>query len=383
MKSETIKKIFSIGLGLACAVIILIICALLFSTTNLAIDTGLAFGSLLITVFFSVYLMPVVGAVFLVLAIMYAVKMVKYKEGKAKKVITILGIFVLLVITFVATYITLYQYLFTRVGDITDTMPFVHKTSGVITIILTIFLYITWTKQFKHIVDAAQEQIVQGDPINGNADNRNKKIIIAVIIIACVAGIVLFLVFDGRKDTKLTNTESEPYNQTAASDMIESEQANGESETYYVNEEDGFMVYLSNLWRDRYQVTIYKTEDHGENWEEVDTDLDEVYIGSEFKFLSEEIGFVHDPYGGVDSYDTVKITRDGGKTWKELSVNKPSSIKENNIFYKDLPEMVDGKLEIIAYTVAPAESQKYKYYKFESENLGKTWNYVGVADQGK
>ena len=79
MKSETINKIFGIGLGISCIIIILIICSLLFSVTNFAIDTGLAFGVFLITIFLSVYIVPVVGTIFLILAILYAVKIIKYK----------------------------------------------------------------------------------------------------------------------------------------------------------------------------------------------------------------------------------------------------------------------------------------------------------------
>ena len=87
MKSETINKIFSIGLGISCIIIILIICSLLFSVTNFAIDTGLAFGVLLITIFLSIYIVPVVGTIFLILSILYAVKIIKYKGEKIKKVI--------------------------------------------------------------------------------------------------------------------------------------------------------------------------------------------------------------------------------------------------------------------------------------------------------
>lgn len=186
----------------------------------------------------------------------------------------------------------------------------------------------------------------------------------------------MFFIFDNKDNTGLINIEKESYNQTVVNQTLNSEQLTNQSKTFHVNDEYWVMVSLSAPWRDRCQVVIYKTEDKGENWDKIDTNLDEVYIGSEFEFLSEEIGFVHDPYGGVDSYDTVKMTRDGGKTWEELNVNKPSSIKEKNIFYRELPKMVDGRLELIAYTVTPAESQKYKYFKFESENLGKTWNYI-------
>lgn len=173
MKSETINKIFGIGLGVSCIIIILIICSLLFSVTNFAIDTGLAFGVFLITIFLSVYIVPVVGTIFLILAILYAVKIIKYKGEKIKKVIIIIANFVLLVITFVSTYITLYQYLFSRIGELTDLMTYAYKIFGIITIILAIFLYITWTKQFRHIVEEEQDQIIHDVVIN--EDDKARK----------------------------------------------------------------------------------------------------------------------------------------------------------------------------------------------------------------
>lgn len=98
-------------------------------------------------------------------------------------------------------------------------------------------------------------------------------------------------------------------------------------------------------------------------------------------FLDENIGFVHDPYGGVDSYDILKITRDGTKTWEEVKVNKQDIIKENNIFIKNLPTVNGENLEIIAYTVDSTRSPKYKYYKFESRDKGITWNYIEEIEE--
>lgn len=130
---------------------------------------------------------------------------------------------------------------------------------------------------------------------------------------------------------------------------------------------------MKNPFRDRYAVQIYKTEDGGENWEEINTNLSEVYIGSKFMFLNEDVGFLHDPHGGVDSYATLKITTDGGYTWEDVTVNKPEEITEKNIFFKDLPTVDGDKLKVIVYTVRyPNE----KYYEFESTDYGKTWDYV-------
>ena len=176
MKSETINKIFGIGLGISCIIIILIICSLLFSVTRFAIDTGLAFGVFLITIFLSIYIVPVVGTIFLILSILYAVKIIKYKGEKIKKVIIIIANFVLLVITFVSTYITLYQYLFSRIEELTEPMTYAYKIFGIITIILAIFLYITWTKQFKHIVEEEQEQIIHGIAINEGDKERKETL---------------------------------------------------------------------------------------------------------------------------------------------------------------------------------------------------------------
>lgn len=456
LKKEGTKKVFCISLGIACAILLIIICTLIFSLTNISIELGTAFIILILTLFLSIYILPAVGVIFIILLIMYIIKMVKYKSKKKKMVIKIITALVLTIITLLSTFYTClkyslsstyeikintsignmspgvvkshllteleneeiyvkkiilrsalisfqetiyyteneenkkyekslsdteYGYLKDKAKDITNLTIYLYRILGIITIALVIFLYLEWKKQFMFITDEVEKQIIQGNNEieKGQKYNKTKKIIIATIISTIFTiSIILIIIFYNSNNTNLKNSiENEEIRE---SNTIENEQDGIWSKEYYINEKDGFWVYLDNLWRDRYQVTLYKTEDKGENWEQIETDLDEVYIGSEFKFINEEIGFVHDPYGGVDSYDTVKITRDGGKTWNEISVNKPSIIKEKNIFYKSLPEMINGKLEIIAYTVTPAESEKYKYYKFESEDLGKTWEYVKKID---
>lgn len=456
MKKDRTKKIFCISLGTACAILLIIICALLFSLTNISVEVGMALGILLLTLFLSIYILPVVGVIFIILLIMYIIKMVKYKGKKKKMVIKIITALVLTTITLLSTFYTClkysltstyeikintsignmspgvvkshlleeleneeiyvkkiiiraaiigsneiiyytedgenkkeenilsdteYGYLKDKAKDITNLTIYLYRILGIITIALLIFLYREWKKQFKFITDEVEKQIIQGNNEieKEQKSNKTKKIIIATIIgTICIISIVLIIIFCNSDDSDLTNNVEN--DEIKESNTIENDQEGIWSKEYYINGKDGFRVYLDSLWRDRYQVTLYKTEDKGENWEQIETDLDEVYIGSEFEFINEQIGFVHDPYGGIDSYDTVKITRDGGKSWKEISVNKPSTIKEKNLFYKNLPKMVGGKLEIIAYTVNPAGSEKYKYYKFESDDLGKTWNYVDKVD---
>lgn len=216
-------------------------------------------------------------------------------------------------------------------------------------------------------------------------EERKKDTIKTVAVIGiCILGIVIIMV--AVKDYKENKTHGDLIGEqeSTSENTVESDVPEiNDTKTYFISENVGFRIELNNLWRDRYSVTIYTTSNNGTTWNEIDSNLDEVYAGSEFMFLSKDVGFVHDPYGGVDSFDTVKVTLDGGKTWNELNIDKPDEITAKNIFFRDLPEMVDGKLKVIAYTVQSVADSDYTYYEFDSEDLGKSWDFVREVSYGE
>lgn len=252
--------------------------------------------------------------------------------------------------------------------DLTKITQYYYKISATTVIVLTILLCTNAIKQYRLF--------------SKNEDDISKKDNVKLLIIlgVCTIGIILITVVikDYEKNRNYTNLEENYQNNTETNQNISNDDTLKTSDTqiYDLRENTSFKIELSNLWRDRYTVEIYKTTNNGKNWNKVDSNLNEVYIGSEFMFLNEEIGFVHDPYGGIDSYDIVKITTDGGENWNELNIDKPEKITEENIFFRELPTKSGERLEIIAYTVNPAKSQIYNYYKFESNDLGKSWSFV-------
>ena len=209
-------------------------------------------------------------------------------------------------------------------------------------------------------------------------EERKKDTIKTVAVIGiCILGIIIIIVAakDYKENKIHENLISEQ--ESASKNAVESDvPKTNDTKTYLISENIGFRIELNNLWRDKYSVTIYTTSDNGTTWNKIDSNLDEVYEESEFMFLSKDVGFVHDPYGGVDSFDTVKVTLDGGKNWNKLNIDKQDEITAKNIFFRDLPEMVDGKLKVIAYTVQSVADSDYTYYEFESEDLGKSWDFV-------
>lgn len=440
-KSKMNVKIFKILLLLACITLGILVFLLLFSTTKIAIETGLAMLSLIALIIGIMYVLPVLGVLFVILGIMYLIRALQYKGKKSGKILTVTLIFIFLVISIFLAYYTFiqngltdtyeikvnskisevgdstvksnlmsrlgnediyvkkiilkayllsfdediyyeengigkvdygnatdieYGYLKEKGTDISELTRIPYKLFGTAAIVLIVLLCINSIKQYKLF--------------SSNELNKKDTIKIISVIGICILGIIIIIfaakdykkhkVYEEYIEEKEENTEI-PEN-TVESDIPKT----SDTKDYFISENIGFRVELDNLWRDRYTVEIYTTSDNGQNWEKVDSNLDEVYIGSEFMFLTKDIGFVHDPYGGVDSYDTVKITTDGGQTWNDLNIDKPEEITANNIFFRDLPTMEDEKLKIIAYTVQSAADGVYEYYEFESEDLGESWDFV-------
>lgn len=252
-------------------------------------------------------------------------------------------------------------------------------------IISLVFFYDNISKQYKSMINSEigkeeniSEEIVQKEIV---ASGR-KKIIMASIVLAAIIVVFILIVAisDAIKDKKEQERKKELEEFFSSYSVPEEEETSKDFE-YFANESEGILIHMGTPWRDRCLITIKKTEDGGKNWEEIQTNLSEVYEGSTFMFISKNVGFVHDIHGGYDSFANLKRTDDGGYTWKDVKVNKPDVITEKNIFFNGLPTENGDKLELIAYTFDLGRDPEYKYFKFESDDLGETWNFVEEVEK--
>ena len=452
-------KIFSVLLKIFSIVLGLILVLILFGTITMAFFTYFGFGTVILTVLASVYIVPILGIIAIILALMYIVKIIQYKEKKGLIIFRSIFSAFLLIMMLIGAVFTFLEYglnntyiikVDSKIVDIQDTeikenlynilenediyvkrivlianlgfretvyyndingMPetysstmddmkfgilrdkgteitwltqFVYSIFVILAIIALVILYDILSKQYKLLIQTAinKEEKNEVNSINLTEEqiikSGKRKVIMVSSIIAIV--IILFIVIaviinysKRKKEEEKTWPFQEQINYTE-NDNSEEEQS--EEYQYFSDEKNGTLVKMQYPFRDKYIIQIYKTKDGGENWEEIDTNLTQVYVGTKCLFINENIGFLHDPHGGVDSYASLKITTDGGYTWENVTVNKPDQITENNIFYKDLPTVNGDKLEVIAYTVRLSRTPNEKYYIFESTDYGKTWDYV-------
>lgn len=442
------RKIFNKSLLICTIVLIAILLMLIFTTSMVYISSGITLMSLFVLALASYYILPIIGAVIIILGIMYILKILDYKEVNKKIILEAVIYSILVLILIASTFYTCTKYFLTNTyeikvnsniseissevikdnlqnklndenfyvkriiletsflnfrekiyyiddgtnkikeiniedvqfsylkeeaTDLTGITQYSYRVLAIVSIVLLIIWYKKISKHYNMFIEYSIKKLDGVEGITEKSTKNNSKIIKRTMIIVSVAiiivCIILIAIFMDKQEQSYIDDNTENILETI-DEGIE------ENQTYYINDKQGFKIELSNLWRDRYQVTILKTEDGGETWKKIVSNLDEVYIESEFMFISMDIGFVHDPYGGVDGYDTVKITRDGGVTWSDLAINKPETIEEDNVFFRDLPTESDGILKIIAYTVNSARDQKYEYYEFESTDFGGSWNFV-------
>ncbi len=104
------RKIFSKTLLICTIGLIVILLMLLFTTTMVYISSGIALISLVVLALTSYYILPIIGAVIIILGIMYILKILDYKEVKKKIILeaAIYSILVLFLIVF--TFYTCSKY---------------------------------------------------------------------------------------------------------------------------------------------------------------------------------------------------------------------------------------------------------------------------------
>lgn len=375
------EKLFSILLMTFCIASGILISLVLLGLMTFPLFTYFGFGTIALTAIASIYIVPVLAVIWIILILMYISKLLRYKKGKGFMVFRTVFSIIILALMLVGVLI-----LFSKYGIKLDIIILASNILLLaLAIISLVFFYDNISKQYKSMINSEigkeeniSEEIVQKEIV---ASGR-KKIIMASIVLAAIIVVFILIVAisDAIKDKKEQERKKELEEFFSSYSVPEEEETSKDFE-YFANESEGILIHMGTPWRDRCLITIKKTEDGGKNWEEIQTNLSEVYEGSTFMFISKNVGFVHDIHGGYDSFANLKRTDDGGYTWKDVKVNKPDVITEKNIFFNGLPTENGDKLEIIAYTFDLGRDPEYKYFKFESDDLGETWNFVEEVDK--
>lgn len=375
------EKLFSILLMTFCIASGILISLVLLGVMTFPLFTYFGFGTIALTAIASIYIVPVLAVIWIILILMYISKLLRYKKGKGFMVFRTVFSIIILALMLVGVLI-----LFSKYGIKLDIIILASNILLLaLAIISLVFFYDNISKQYKSMINSEigkeeniSEEIVQKEIV---ASGR-KKIIMASIVLAAIIVVFILIVAisDAIKDKKEQERKKELEEFFSSYSVPEEEKTSKDFE-YFANESEGILIHMGTPWRDRCLITIKKTEDGGKNWEEIQTNLSEVYEGSTFMFISKNVGFVHDIHGGYDSFANLKRTDDGGYTWKDVKVNKPDVITEKNIFFNGLPTENGDKLELIAYTFDLGRDPEYKYFKFESDDLGETWNFVEEVDK--
>ena len=375
------EKFFSILLMTFCIGSGILISLVLLGLMTFPLFTYFGFGTIALTAIASIYIVPVLAVIWIILILMYISKLLRYKKGKGFMVFRTVFSIIILALMLVGVLI-----LFSKYGIKLDIIILASNILLLaLAIISLVFFYDNISKQYKSMINSEigkeeniSEEIVQKEIV---ASGR-KKIIMASIVLAAIIVVFILIVAisDAIKDKKEQERKKELEEFFSSYSVPEEEETSKDFE-YFANESEGILIHMGTPWRDRCLITIKKTEDGGKNWEEIQTNLSEVYEGSTFMFISKNVGFVHDIHGGYDSFANLKRTDDGGYTWKDVKVNKPDVITEKNIFFNGLPTENGDKLELIAYTFDLGRDPEYKYFKFESDDLGETWNFVEEVDK--
>lgn len=375
------EKLFSILLMTFCIASGILISLVLLGVMTFPLFTYFGFGTIALTAIASIYIVPVLAVIWIILILMYISKLLRYKKGKGFMVFRTVFSIIILALMLVGVLI-----LFSKYGIKLDIIILASNILLLaLAIISLVFFYDNISKQYKSMINSEigkeeniSEEIVQKEIV---ASGR-KKIIMASIVLAAIIVVFILIVAisDAIKDKKEQERKKELEEFFSSYSVPEEEETSKDFE-YFANESEGILIHMGTPWRDRCLITIKKTEDGGKNWEEIQTNLSEVYEGSTFMFISKNVGFVHDIHGGYDSFANLKRTDDGGYTWKDVKVNKPDVITEKNIFFNGLPTENGDKLELIAYTFDLGRDPEYKYFKFESDDLGETWNFVEEVDK--
>lgn len=209
-------------------------------------------------------------------------------------------------------------------------------------------------------------------------NEKQKKILLAILVIFLIGMTIIYIVkhINIKHETdKEENNKDISYNVKENVKYIDGCELPVTYE-HFTTKDEGHAVCMGDPAMGKYAVMIYSTTDGGNTWKQVNDSFFTVHYDTKFKFINEQVGFYLD-YGrqGTNELAVLERTEDGGETWQEVKLEKMSFIEENNLLFKGFPEEKENKLEITIYTLNHSKTPNRTYYIYESEDLGKTWNY--------
>ena len=136
------------------------------------------------------------------------------------------------------------------------------------------------------------------------------------------------------------------------------------------------VIKLDTILAQRTVVGIEKSVNGGKSFIRVDSEGITVHNGAEFCFINNDIGFIND-YGivGTDGDNrTLKVTTDGGRTFKDVNIIHPDNIEEDNLFVDGVPYKENGSLKLQVYTLNHENNSEKTYYTFYGHDNGVNWS---------
>lgn len=139
------------------------------------------------------------------------------------------------------------------------------------------------------------------------------------------------------------------------------------------NEKEGYLLGVIDKAMMQVYCVLYKTEDGGHNWKQVEMDS----VGTEhsqtydFSFVSDEEGYmaIHSFY---DNSPSMLRTEDGGKNWEYVQFTE--EILE---FCQAFTPVYKNGNYIVYVGKEGSSKERGEKACYESADKGKTWNYIG------
>lgn len=301
------------------------------------------------------------------------IQILKTKSKKIKIVSSIIGTFIIIVVTFYWQIILLIlafsyspEHIITKNGK-----KYVAYVNAFLHVNVSYYEYIN------PFLVGNKERIYEDygkggyDPFDGKHDDRKPE---------------RYYYYDNNGNVIKTNVRDNSKNSailenTNEKDIIENSteksSSNKNSKILYKKEFDDKtairVVVKDYILAQRSIIGIEKTTDGGNTWTEQIERLDDfiqIHNGSKFVFIDENVGFINDlGLAGTNGDNrSLLVTTNGGKKFTE-SIIKLDNL-ENDLYIEDIPYKENDILKLKAYVIEKSEK---KYYNFYSVDNGLTW----------
>lgn len=153
------------------------------------------------------------------------------------------------------------------------------------------------------------------------------------------------------------------------------EENENEEFIFNIDENHIYKVRIVGAAMGKESFEVLETKDGGENWQSKLENVLWVHYNSEFTFVDENTGFIHDPGrdGAENDYGYLMVTNNGGKSYEECTIEHPDFIEEKNLIVDSVPKYDDGELVLQIYTINHAKDPSVTYYNCKTNDNGLTW----------